>query len=115
MSTDFNKDVQFNPLPTPDDCRPPPPLNAKHELHYYGVSKAEDSLSPAAPGASPMTPLLNPAESENAIVFVSSSDGPKHDFPPQLHAELPHSRVQDLVRIFPPHFRLIPSSFIVPV
>ncbi|VDK34910.1 unnamed protein product [Taenia asiatica] len=95
MAADFNKDVQFDPMPTPGDCMPPPPPNAKHALQYYEVSKTGDSLSSAAPSASPMTSPLNPDESENAIVFVPNTDGSKHDFPPHLHAELSHSSVQD--------------------
>ncbi|KAL5109141.1 Deoxynucleotidyltransferase terminal-interacting protein 1 [Taenia crassiceps] len=95
MSGDFSKDVQFNPMSTASDCMPPPPPNAKHALQYYNVSKAADSLSSTAPSASPIASLLNPGESESAIAFVSSSDGSKHDFPPQLHTELPHSHTQD--------------------
>ncbi|KAL5971130.1 Deoxynucleotidyltransferase terminal-interacting protein 1 [Taenia solium] len=95
MAADFNKDVRFDPMPTPGDCMPPPSPNAKHTLQYYEVLKTGDLLSSAAPSASPMASPLNPDESENAIVFVPNTDGSKHDFPPHLHAELPHSRVQD--------------------
>ncbi|KAH9284826.1 Deoxynucleotidyltransferase terminal-interacting protein 1 [Echinococcus granulosus] len=96
MPVDFNKGKQFNPISASSDCIPPPPLNAKHDLQYLDISKAEDLLSSAAPSVSPIASLLNPNEPGNATDFVSNCDGSKHGFPPQLHPEFPHSRVQDL-------------------